>query len=242
MTGKDLGQLIKYLIKPRRLVDVYYYLREYRKWSRNGSRIGLRSYTHGSILGDMCVVGCDNSIINSRVGRHSNIKSNCKIYNAAVGKFCVFAQNVTVGAGKHPVHFASTNFLFYSNTKSFKTFADGEYFLDEHDVINIGHDVWFGANSSVVGNVNIGSGAVIAYGAVVTKDVPPYAVVGGVPAKIIKMRFSDDVIERLLEIKWWNLSDAFFTEHFKLMHDPMALINFYDRNKDYVESFRISND
>lgn len=239
---KDLLSLIKYLIKPRRLVDVYYYLREYRKWSCNGSRIGLRSYTHGSILGDTCVVGCDNSIINSIVGRHSNIKYNCKISSAKIGKFCVFAQNVTVGAGKHPVHFASTNFLFYSNTKSFKTFADGEYFLDERDVINIGHDVWFGANSSVVGNVNIGSGAVIAYGAVVTKDVPPYAVVGGVPAKIIKMRFPDEVIERLLEIKWWNLSDAFFAEHFKLMHDPMALINFYDQNKDYVESFRISND
>ena len=242
MIRKDVGQLIKYVIKPRRLLDVYYYLKEYRKCGRNGSRIGLRSYTHGSILGDTCVVGCDNSIINSMIGRHSNIKSNCNIYNATVGKFCVFAQNVTVGAGRHPMHFTSTNFLFYSNTKSFKTFADGEYFHDEHDVINIGHDVWFGANSSVVGNVNIGSGAVIAYGAIVTKDVPPYAVVGGVPAKIIKMRFSDDVIERLLEIKWWDFSDEFFKKHFKLMHDPIALIDFYDQNRDYVECFRISND
>lgn len=242
MTDKDLIQLIKYIIKPCRIVDTYYYLKEYKKWRFNNSRIGIRSYTHGSSLGDTCVIGCDNNIINSKIGRHSNIKSHCNIYNTTVGKFCVFAQNVTVGAGRHPVHFTSTNFLFYSNTKSFKTFADGEYFHDEHDVINIGHDVWFGANSSVVGNVNIGSGAVIAYGAVVTKDVPPYAVVGGVPARIIKMRFSDDIIKRLLEIKWWNLSDAFFEKHFKLMHDPIALISFYDHNKSYVEKFRISND
>lgn len=240
MQLKEIITLIKYVIKPVRLVDVYYFLKENKRWKFNNSKIGIRSYTRDSSLGGSCVIGCDNKVVNSKIGRHSNIKSFCNIYNATVGAFCVFAQNVTVGAGRHPVHFASTNFLFYSNTKSFRTFADGEYFLDEHDVINIGHDVWFGANSSVIGNVKIGSGAVIAYGAVVTKDVPPYAVVGGVPAKIIKMRFSDDIINRLLEIQWWDLSDAFFEKHFKLMHDPVKLIEFYDQNKDYVESFRLS--
>lgn len=239
---KDLLFLIKYLIKPRRLLDVYYYLKEYKKGNRTKSIIRIRASTKFSVLGDHCIIGEDSQVINSQIGRRSRIKNNCQIYNTTIGAFCALAQNVKVGAGEHPIYFTSTNAIFYSKSKSYKSFSDNEYFHDEHDVINIGHDVWFGANSSVVGNVNIGSGAVIAYGAVVTKDVPPYAVVGGVPAKIIKMRFSDDVIERLLEIKWWNLSDAFFTEHFKLMHDPMALINFYDRNKDYVESFRISND
>lgn len=159
-----------------------------------------------------------------------------------MGSFCALAQNVKLGTSEHPIYFTSTNAIFYSKSKSYKSFSDNEYFFEEHDKIKIDNDVWFGANSSVVGNVNIGSGAVIAYGAVVTKDVPPYAVVGGVPARIIKMRFSDDIIKRLLEIKWWNLSDAFFEKHFKLMHDPIALISFYDHNKSYVEKFRISND
>lgn len=242
MQREQIIKLIKYVIKPIRIVDVYYFIKENRLWRKTGSKIGLKSMTQGSTLEDLCIIGPNNKIIDSRVGRHANIKCGCEIYHSTIGRFCVFAQNVTLGAGRHPVHFASTNFLFYSKNKSFKTFSDGEYFLEEHCYINVGHDVWFGANTSVVGSVNIGSGAVIAYGAVVTKDVPPYAIVGGVPAKVIKMRFPDEIIQRLLEIKWWNLSDTFFEKHFKLMHDPTALINFYDKNKDYVESLRIFND
>ena len=240
MQLKEIITLIKYVIKPVRLVDVYYFLKERKKGRMSNSIIGMRSSTQGSILRGCCVIREDNIVWNSVIGRRTIIKHNCKIYNAVVGKFCAFAENVQVGAGVHPVHFASTNFIFYSNHKSIKTFSDGEYFLEEHNQIEIGHDVWFGANSSVIGNVKIGSGAVIAYGAVVTKDVPPYTVVGGVPAKVIRKRFSDDIINRLLEIKWWNLSDAFFEKHFKLMHDPVKLIAFYDQNKDYVESFRLS--
>ena len=117
MQLKETITLIKYVIKPVRLVDVYYFLKENKRWKFNNSKVGIRSYTSGSCIGASCVIGCDNKVINSNIGRHSNIKSFCSIYNATVGAFCVFAQNVTVGAGRHPVHFASTNFLFYSNTK-----------------------------------------------------------------------------------------------------------------------------
>lgn len=231
--------LVKYIIKPVRLVDSFYYIREYRKCSKNNTIIKMKSSTKGSIIGDFCVIGYNNQVVNSVLGRRTRVKTGCNIYNAKIGNFCAFAENVKLGAGIHPVNFASTNFIFYSNTKSIKTFSDDNYFLGEHNNIDVGHDVWFGANSAVIGDVKIGSGAVIAYGAVVTKDVPPYTIVGGVPAKVIRKRFSDEIIKRLLEIEWWNLSDLFFEKHFKLMHNPVELIEFYDQNKDYVEKFRL---
>ena len=239
MRLKEITTLIKYVVKPVRLVDAYYFLKERKKGRETSSVIGMKSSTQGSVLGEYCVIRDNNVVLSSKIGRRTRIKCNCKIYNANIGKFCAFAENVQLGAGVHPVYFASTNFIFYSKNKSIKTFSDGEYFLEEHNRIEVGHDVWFGANSSVVGNVKIGSGAIVAYGAVVTKDVPPYTIVGGVPARVIKKRFSDEVINRLLEIQWWDLSDDFFVKHFKLMHDPEKLIEFYDRNKDYVESFRL---
>ena len=75
--------------------------------------------------------------------------------------------------------------------------------------IKIGNDVWIAENVTIIGNVNIGDGAIIAFGAIVTHDIPPYAIVGGVPAKIIKYRFSQEIIDELLELKWWNLPYEF---------------------------------
>lgn len=80
----------------------------------------------------------------------------------------------------------------------------------------IGNDVWIGSHALILGGVKIGDGAVIGAGAVVTKDVPPYAVVGGVPARIIKYRFSQEIIDKLLEIKWWNLPENILKENIKL--------------------------
>jgi acetyltransferase-like isoleucine patch superfamily enzyme len=74
--------------------------------------------------------------------------------------------------------------------------------------ITLGHDVWIGARAIVLSGVNIGTGAVVAAGAIVTKDVPPYAIVGGNPARVIKKRFNDQQIEKLLATRWWERSDA----------------------------------
>ena len=84
--------------------------------------------------------------------------------------------------------------------------------------IHIGNDVWIGARSIIMDGVSIGDGAIVAAGSVVTKDVPPYAVVGGSPAKIIKYKFSQDIIDRLEEIQWWNLPDEEITKVVDLFH------------------------
>ena len=111
-----------------------------------------------------------------------------------IGKFCSIAPNVNIGPIEHP--------LKYSSTYPMSTFG----FLPEQEYlpVKIGNDVWIGINAVILKGVTIGDGAVIASGAVVTKDVLPYTIVGGVPAKIIRFRFSEEIISELLRIKWWN--------------------------------------
>jgi acetyltransferase-like isoleucine patch superfamily enzyme len=120
-----------------------------------------------------------------------------------IGKYCSFAYGVKVIASGEHNYRAVANFPFYAHYLSRgaekDTFSKGEVW--------IGNDVWIGARAIILSGVKVGDGAVIAAGAVVTKDVPPYAIAGGVPASIIKYRFSKEVISALLEIRWWDWDD-----------------------------------
>ena len=117
-----------------------------------------------------------------------------------IGKYCQFGADVAIHSTNHPTSYLTT----YINQNLF----NGELkALKEVKKVVVGHDVWIGHNAIIVGNVTIGNGAVIAAGSVVTKDVAPYAIVGGVPAKEIKKRFSDTIIKELEELQWWNKSE-----------------------------------
>ena len=94
------------------------------------------------------------------------------------------------------------------------------YFVIALNFQRIGHDVWIGANALILPEVTIGDGAVIAAGAVVTRDVPPYAIVGGVPARVIRYRFSPEMIDAFLEIKWWDWPLEKIKENFDLFYHP----------------------
>lgn len=120
-----------------------------------------------------------------------------------IGKFCSIAANVVIGAGEHPLNYLSTSPFFYNEALGFAKGAREIYLSPVH----VGNDVWICDNVFIKGGVTIGDGAVLAAGAVVTKDVPPYAVVAGVPAKVLKYRFAPDIVQRLLASKWWDLSD-----------------------------------
>lgn len=147
-----------------------------------------------------------NSVVNnSKIESYSYVGTNCMLQNTTVGKFCSIANDVVIGTGKHPLHFVTTSPLFYRqhnpfNLPSHKCTAD----FEEYQPINVGHDVWIGTKAIIMDGISIGTGAVVAGGAVVTKNVPPYAIVAGVPAKIIKYRFSEDKIDVLLKSKWWE--------------------------------------
>lgn len=145
---------------------------------------------------------------------------NTKIANTKVGKFCSIGTDCKIGLAKHPSSiFVSTHPIFYSIYKQVEmSFVDKSYF-DEYENIIIGNDVWIGANVVVLGGVTISDGAIIATGSVVTKDIPPYAICGGVPAKIINYRFKEQDISRLIELKWWNMDIQYLKKNFKKFHN-----------------------
>ncbi|MBN2894196.1 MAG: CatB-related O-acetyltransferase [Bacteroidales bacterium] len=143
-------------------------------------------------------------IANSSVGEYTYIHSDTTIAYAEIGKFCSIAQNNIIAQGEHPVNFISTHPLFYSKNAPWKNkFSDREI-VQEHSKVVIGNDVWVGAGCYIKDGINIGNGSIIASGSVVVKDVPDFAIVGGIPAKLIKYRFSEEIITQLLDLKWWD--------------------------------------
>lgn len=144
-------------------------------------------------------------IINSKISSFSYVSENCLIQNATIGKYCSIANDVLIGLGKHPLDNFSTSPLFYrvKNSLKFQLVTTNSDFI-EYEPITIGNDVWIGTRAIILDGVSVGDGAVIAANSVVTKNVPPYAIVGGVPAKIIKYRFSEEKMEKLMQSEWWK--------------------------------------
>jgi acetyltransferase-like isoleucine patch superfamily enzyme len=142
---------------------------------------------------------------NSVIGKYSRINPNCRLSNVSVGNFTAVGRDTSIGLGRHPLNYASTQNIFYKNNNMSNRWVKSI----EHPTlpIKIGNDVWIGVESMILDGVTVGDGAVIGARSVVTKDVPPYAIVVGSPAKIIKYRFDKVVIDRLLQVKWWDLTE-----------------------------------
>ncbi|WP_418903586.1 CatB-related O-acetyltransferase [Microbulbifer pacificus] len=144
------------------------------------------------------------------IGKYTYINVGTVVYsNVSVGRFCSVGRQVEIGTAKHPVDFLSTHPFQYASSLFMR---DPVYAMVSrkswqfHPETKIGNDVWIGAKASISSGVTVGDGAVVAAGAVVTSDVPAYAIVGGVPARILRYRFEPEVITQLLELQWWGLS------------------------------------
>ncbi|MBE9599522.1 CatB-related O-acetyltransferase [Pedobacter sp. MC2016-24] len=146
-----------------------------------------------------------NCIINNvNIDSFTYIGYNCTIQNSSIGRFCSIANDVFIGLGTHPTDLISTSPIFYRRKTPFNIhILERDVGFNEYSNIAIGHDVWIGARATVLDGVKIGQGAIIAANSVVTKDVPPYSIVAGVPAKILKYRFEQNVIDKLIESNWW---------------------------------------
>jgi virginiamycin A acetyltransferase len=127
------------------------------------------------------------------IGDYSYIGRYCYLTKVKIGNYCSIANNVSIGQGEHNLNKISTNSIFYENAFKELTKNDCE----------IGNDVWIGVDSIIRRGVKIGNGAVIGANSVVTKDVPPYAIVAGCPAKIIRYRFEQEKINLIESSKWW---------------------------------------
>lgn len=145
-----------------------------------------------------------NRIYYSNIGSYTYIAPGCIINNCKIGCYCSIAMNVKIGMGSHPLQYISTSPIFYNPNNPLRTKLVKKDLYNEFEKTDIGSDVWIGVNSIIKDGVKISHGAVVGAGSVVTKDVPPYAVVGGVPAKIIKYRFDENIIALMLETKWWE--------------------------------------
>ncbi|MCZ7399979.1 MAG: DapH/DapD/GlmU-related protein [Candidatus Methanoperedens sp.] len=173
------------------------------------------SITPDCILGNHTVIHSNVSLSNVIIGDYSYILSS--INNTTIGKFCSIASGCAIGIGKHPSKdFVSTFPAFFSKNNSgcLISFATEDSF-NEFERIEIGNDVWIGMNSIILDGVRIGDGAIIGAGSVVTKDVDDYAIVGGVPAKLIRYRFTKEQIEFLKKFKWWDKDIEWIKKNWK---------------------------
>lgn len=144
------------------------------------------------------------------IGKYSGMNENTYVARATVGAFCAIGARTAINPFNHPVDWLSTHeFQYHPNAydwvDEYKSLERVPRAPEMYLQSTIGNDVWMGHNANVLSGINVGDGAVIAAGAVVTKDVPPYAVVAGVPATVKRFRFGEKVIERLLRCKWWDL-------------------------------------
>ncbi len=138
------------------------------------------------------------------IGRYSYIMPPCHLHSVTIGNFCSIGEGCSFLSTQHnPAAFSTFPFARRLAMHNMNFPAMFEESINRGP-IEIGHDVWIGANSTIMGGISIGTGAIVGAGAVVTKDVAPYSVVAGVPARVISNRFDDATIEKLLESNWWE--------------------------------------
>lgn len=157
-------------------------------------------------VGQCCEVLDGTSIEYAALGDYSYLGQRCIVSDAHIGKFCAIAACVRVGAPNHPMDRPSLHrFTYCPEYYSPAAERDHGFFRERRlDRVVIGNDVWIGHQATVLPGVTVGDGAVIAAGAVVTRDVAPYTIVGGVPARLIRPRFTSGTAERLQRIAWWD--------------------------------------
>jgi acetyltransferase-like isoleucine patch superfamily enzyme len=168
-------------------------------------------------------VEAGSRIIESTFGKYSFCGYDCRIIKADIGSFTSIADNVIIGGARHPYEWVSTSPVFYAGRDSIKKkFSEFERAEDPRTVV--GNDVWIGTNAMIKSGVQIGNGAVIGMGSVVTKDVRPFSIVAGNPAKHIKFRFEEQTLAIFDNMEWWNFSETKLSKLAAAVTDPDKFI------------------
>lgn len=161
-------------------------------------------------------------LIRCRIGYGSYLGARCRFASSMIGRYCSISDNVTVVAGRHPAHtFVSTYPSFYSKRNSkMPQFTDNQLFEEyryanprDKTLVEVGNDVWIGANVVILDGVKIGDGAIVGANALVTKELEPYGIYAGVPAKKIGDRFTEEEKDFLLKFKWWEKPEEWVREN-----------------------------
>ncbi|MCS6837050.1 MAG: acetyltransferase [Anaerolineae bacterium] len=180
-------------------------------------------------LGAWTEVGAHNLLIETSMGDYSYTDDQVSMIYTTVGKFCSIASHVRVNPGNHPMERVTQHHATYRRQQyGFHEEDDHDFFAwrRAHPCV-IGHDVWLGHAVTIMPGVSIGTGAVVGSGAVVTKDVPPYQIAVGVPAKVIRPRFPDYVAEKLMQIAWWDWDRTTLEARFADLRDLPSFLEKY---------------
>lgn len=176
---------------------------------RDGTpRIHATALVRESTIGAWCEIQERVSLFDVQVGDYTHIERNSDAIHAGIGKFCSIAANVAVNALQHPMERISQHKMTYRPNEYFVDAKLDKIFRDarRQDRVRVGHDVWIGRSAVLCSGVRVGDGAVIGAGAVVTHDVAPYAIVGGVPARFIRWRVPPELGHRIQALAWWDWS------------------------------------
>ena len=181
-----------------------------------GSYISNDSVTEGKNY-----LGKNTALYGVRLGYGSYINNNGDFSHADIGRYTSIGANVKTAVGSHPLNgYAAMHPAFTNTAKTFGfSFAKEDVFKDITDRIRIGNDVWIGNNVLILDGAKIGDGAVVGAGAVVRGSLPPYSINVGVPARTIRYRFSEEEIEALLKLKWWEKYENWIRSHIKYFND-----------------------
>ena len=161
-----------------------------------------------STLGRYTEVAARSRVSETALGDYSYIKQDCSVWSTTIGKFVNIAAAVRINATNHPTWRATLHHFTYRAGDYFDGATDEDSFFEwrRGNAVTIGHDVWIGHGVTVLPGVAIGNGAVIGAGAVVSRDVASYTIVGGVPARLIRERFTPNLAERFEHLAWWDWS------------------------------------
>ncbi len=203
-----------------------------------------------SYIGENCVVGDFSRVTNSivkgynRIDRNtllyhsfmgfcSYIGSNSVVMHSSIGKYCSIAWGVTIGPANHDYRKISSHDFLYNRFYNIMP-PDTSPLYDRFEKKTIiGNDVWIGTNVTILNGLDIGDGAVIGANTIVTADVPPYSIVVGNPGRVVKFRFSAEIISQLIELKWWDLPHEVLQEKFNLFrsNDIQTIIDILSKKK-----------
>lgn len=179
---------------------------------------GRLTYTLNSEISRSAKINAGTEIVNSKMNDYSYCGYDCKIIYAEIGKYCSIASNVVIGGANHPMEWVSTSPVFIKGRNTLGVnFSQKEF--ESYEKVIIGNDVWIGECVKIKSGVTIGDGAVVGMGSVITHDISPYTIVAGCPAKIIRKRFDDEKIEKLLKMKWWDWSESKIEQNVQYIDD-----------------------
>jgi acetyltransferase-like isoleucine patch superfamily enzyme len=191
------------------------------------TKISPLALLKNSRIHNLSAISSGSRVYNCNVDKYTYVGKNTIMCNTNIGKFCSVSYDCIINPGNHPLNMVSTSPVFYSKKNILKQ-SFGFRNFEEYKNVTIGNDVWIGARVLIKDGITIGNGAIIGACSVVTKDVEPFTIVAGNPARMIRKRFDDATIKKLEVLEWWNWDDAKLKENATFFYHIDDLLKNYD--------------